>query len=306
MGHVARFLVKDGLGEHFDGERHFLDLGVDVAQVGAVSIVGHRTFGGEHGDGIGVGAQVGVVVEERLVGALDGDAVGVGIQQAHAGKDVAFAAGVFLIADDMLILAGLRTELRHLVRGAQQVGEHVVRRGDGRFAVGIDQVILKGDGVDGVGAVRRAFDGLDDHVIKHEFDLRIPDHGAVAVDHGAHVDIAGIVAPHAGEEIAAHFGGVAHGDMRRFLAHGTAGQGDLRGGKDFRAFQRFIAFRARGGRVGGGGGVVQGLGEAGGRTKQLQSQKQSHQLAHRISSDLKILWRRHEGCPPCRRLALLS
>ena len=73
----------------------------------------------------------------------------------------------------MLILAGLRAELRHLVRGAQQIGEHVVRGGDGRFAVGIDQVILQCDGIDGVGTVRRAFDVFDDHVIKHEFDLRI-------------------------------------------------------------------------------------------------------------------------------------
>jgi len=214
-------------------------LALQRRDIGAVPVVKHGETGREDADGIGRYVDIGQLIEIRQISVIDRQAEGVLIDQADAGEYLVSALAEGGIAHQLAVTVRRRAEGVQLGRTLQEHAEDIVSRTDGRTII----VGEAGGHVEGIGlvAVRSHRGRIDRH---HRAVGRIgrvvcERDGGVAVQHGAHVDVGGIVPPHVGEEVAADFCARADdhlGTLRQLADH----QVDCRVAEEVEALRRRI------------------------------------------------------------------
>ena len=204
---------------------------VDIGDIRALSVVAHLASGRNHADWIRIDGQIRQLVEIRFILRLDRHAERPLVDEPHAGKHVRLSRAKRLIAHNVRISARVCAEGRKLRRGQQQIGKHVILRRHRGDAVVVGQAVRNADGVGSARSRISGFQRIHDHRIGREFKLVHPYDGVVAVEHVAHVDVAGVVAKLRGEKASADLRRVADGQVRRLFALRTHRQRDFSDGR---------------------------------------------------------------------------
>ena len=204
MAGIARFRVQEGL---FQQRRREVPLNVRTP-----AIIHYLAVRRNHADGIGRYIDQHQLIEVRQRIAAQGDAKGHVIHQPQTRQHGLLSAVVVVVAVNLPIQRGIAAQLRHGGTGLHQHAEDVILRSDRRTVVVAQAVLhLKLIELVAVAILQRSFQRHRAFV--HRIGAAGDRHGAVAVQHVAHVHVRGVGAEQIGGKAASDLRHRAHRDL---------------------------------------------------------------------------------------------